>query len=202
MVRKQGNDEETLYYHNDHLGTPKLMTDKLGKVVWNVEFDPFGNEVEQKGRKGGYVRDVENNLRFPGQYFDVETGLHQNGFRDYNPNGRYLEFDPVGLRGGLNPFVYANSNPIRYADASGLFSTTDAVLHYFTGSGSQVTVVFSEVDANLQPSDFDGYTLAVQSMYKKEGTKDIDLRKSKDIGGWAGHLTYRLKGIIKSDKCE
>ena len=49
MIRKQGNNEETFYYHNDHLGTPKILTDKLAKVVWNVEFDPFGNEVEAQG---------------------------------------------------------------------------------------------------------------------------------------------------------
>ena len=41
MIRKQANGEETLYYHNDHLGTPKVLTDKLKKLVWNIEFDPL-----------------------------------------------------------------------------------------------------------------------------------------------------------------
>ena len=121
MIRKQANNEETFYYHNDHLGTPKVMTDKLRKVVWNVEFDPFGNEVEQKGRAGSYIRNVTNNLRFPGQYFDAETGLHQNYFRDYNPViGRYIESDPTGLEGGINLYVYAKNNPIRFTDPRGL----------------------------------------------------------------------------------
>ncbi len=56
MIRKQEHKDEIFYYHNDHLGTPKVMTDKLRKVVWKVEFDPFGNpldderEHEKKGR--------------------------------------------------------------------------------------------------------------------------------------------------------
>jgi RHS repeat-associated protein len=62
------------------------------------------------------------NLRLPGQYFDAETGLHQNGYRDYDARlGRYLESDPIGLEGGLNPYLYANANPLRYVDPAGLF---------------------------------------------------------------------------------
>ena len=99
VIRKQSNQEETFYYHNDHLGTPKVMTDKLKKVVWNVDFDPFGNEIEQNGRRGSYVRSVENNLRFPGQYYDTKTELHQNYFRDYVPTiGRYLKNDRSAYR--------------------------------------------------------------------------------------------------------
>jgi RHS repeat-associated protein len=122
MIRKQSNQDEKFYYHNDHLGTPKLVTDKLKKVVWNVEFDPFGSEVEQKGRKGSYIRNVENNFRFPGQYYDAETGLHQNYYRDYAPTlGRYVEADPIGIEKGRNHlYNYVNSNPVKYTDSLGL----------------------------------------------------------------------------------
>mgnify|MGYP001583591971 FL=1 len=120
MIRKQGNNEETFYYHNDHLGTPKVLTDKLQKIVWNIEFDPFGNEIEQKGRQGTYIRSVENNIFFPGQYRDKETGLNQNGFRTYSPpDDRYLEADPIGLDGGTNLYSYGN-NPVTYTDPLGL----------------------------------------------------------------------------------
>jgi len=61
------------------------------------------------------------NLRYPGQIYDSEAGLHQNYFRDYDPAvGRYIEADPVGLTGGINPYVYANLNPIQMWDPSGL----------------------------------------------------------------------------------
>lgn len=125
MITKQAKGEATFYYHNDHLGTPKVMTDVLQKIVWNVEFDPFGNEVTQNGRAGGYIRSVTNNFRFPGQYFDAETGLNYNYYRDYNPViGRYLEVDPIGNQQGKNHlYVYVNNSPVRFADRLGLEKT-------------------------------------------------------------------------------
>ncbi|WP_375136032.1 RHS repeat-associated core domain-containing protein [Nitrosomonas oligotropha] len=63
------------------------------------------------------------NLRFPGQYFDKETNLHYNYFRDYDPRiGRYLESDPIGLMGGLKTFGYGELNPLSNIDAEGLRS--------------------------------------------------------------------------------
>lgn len=60
---------------------------------------------------------ITNNLRFPGQYFDAETGTHYNYFSDYNPAiGRYSEADPIGLRGGLDPYVYVKANPVGRID--------------------------------------------------------------------------------------
>ena len=57
---------------------------------------------------------------FPGQYRDEETGLNQNYFRDYDPKtGRYIQADPIGLAGGMNPYSYANQNPLQYADPIG-----------------------------------------------------------------------------------
>ncbi len=57
----------------------------------------------------------------PGQYFDQETGLHYNYFRDYDPStGRYVESDPIGLEGELNTYLYAASNPVLHIDPLGL----------------------------------------------------------------------------------
>ncbi|MDZ4099922.1 MAG: RHS repeat-associated core domain-containing protein [Methylophilaceae bacterium] len=61
------------------------------------------------------------NLRFPGQYYDKETGLHYNTHRDYDPStGRYIESDPIGLLGGVNTYAYVGSDPLRYIDPRGL----------------------------------------------------------------------------------
>jgi RHS repeat-associated protein len=102
------------YYHNDHLGAPMMMTDYSGAVVWQGEFKPFGEPVSVTGS-------ITNNLRFPGQYYDSETGLHQNYFRDYEPEmGRYVESDPIGLEGGLTLFAYVGNSPVNKIDPYGL----------------------------------------------------------------------------------
>ena len=108
------NDAQIYYYHVDHLGTPWAMTNSAGAVVWKANYEPFGRATVR-------INTVENNLRSLGQYFDRETGMHYNYFRDYDPTtGRYIQFDPIGLAGGLNGFIYANQNPLSYTDPLGL----------------------------------------------------------------------------------
>ena len=106
--------------HNDPLGTPQVLTDKNGKKVWTAQYDPFGKATvnEDPDNDGN---SVTLNIRFPGQYEDVETGLYQNGFRTYDPStGRYLTSDPIGLIGGNNTYLYVNANPLRFVDYLGL----------------------------------------------------------------------------------
>jgi RHS repeat-associated protein len=65
------------------------------------------------------------NVRFPGQYYDSETGLHYNYFRYYDPQtGRYHTYDSIGLAGGLNPYLYADANPLANFDPLGLDTIT------------------------------------------------------------------------------
>ncbi|MCP5416287.1 MAG: RHS domain-containing protein [Chromatiaceae bacterium] len=109
----QGQDT-IFFYHTDHLGTPQRLTDENQNLVWSAQQLPFG-------QMNVTLETVTNNIRFPGQYYDQETGLHYNYYRTYDPaTGRYLESDPIGLEGGLNTFVYAENNPIIYADPYGL----------------------------------------------------------------------------------
>ncbi|QVN23349.1 RHS repeat domain-containing protein [Burkholderia pyrrocinia] len=109
----------TLFYQNDHLGTPQELLDDSGKVVWLARYKAWG------GRKENWweLRDSAEALtpiRFQGQYYDEETGLHYNRHRYYDPaTGRFISKDPIGLQGGLNVYQYA-PNPVEWVDPLGL----------------------------------------------------------------------------------
>lgn len=108
------------YVLNDHLGTPRAVTDWTGKIIWSATYDPFGAATVNADPDGN-GQSFTMNLRFPGQYFDAETGLHYNYFRDYDPaTGRYIESDPIGLVGGMNTYAYLRGNPLGGIDPFGL----------------------------------------------------------------------------------
>jgi RHS repeat-associated protein len=113
------------FFHTDHLGTPIAMSDSDGYLHWRGEYLPFGEtwlEPERPERAARSRSWPPNNLRFPGQYYDGETGQHQNWFRDYAPSrGRYLEADPIGVGGSPNLYLYVSSNPIGLVDPLGLY---------------------------------------------------------------------------------
>jgi RHS repeat-associated protein len=93
FMREGGN---IYFYHNDHLGTPQKLTNISGAVVWSATYDAFGKAIIDASST------ITSNLRFPGQYFDAETGLHYNWHRYYDPNtGRYVTEDPIRHRDEL-----------------------------------------------------------------------------------------------------
>ncbi|MBN2986649.1 RHS repeat-associated core domain-containing protein, partial [Pseudomonas lactucae] len=110
-----GPDETQPYHYQlDHLGTPQELTDQDGEIVWSAHYRAYG----QISRLD--VGKVDNPLRFQGQYFDPESGLHYNRHRYYNPDiGRYLTPDPVKLAGGINAYQYV-PNPTGWIDPLGL----------------------------------------------------------------------------------
>jgi len=96
--------------------------------VWQAEYLPFG-------KVNISVAQIENNLRFPGQYFDTETGLHYNWNRYYDPEtGRYIAADPIGLGGGINLYRYANANPANWYDFDGLAAAAASLVMYEAGT--------------------------------------------------------------------
>ncbi len=108
------------YLHFDHLGTPRLATNDSQTVVWRWDGDAFGATAADEDPDGD-MNAMTINLRFPGQYYDYETGLHYNYHRTYDPaTGRYLESDPIGLNGGLNTYGYVRMNPTSFTDSKGL----------------------------------------------------------------------------------
>ena len=116
--------------HTDHLGTPQKMTDAGQNIVWDGgASDPF--------MMSALPTTPAMNQRFPGQYFDGETGLHYNYFRDYDPTlGRYVESDPIGLRAGMNTYAYLGGMPVAFTDRLGL--ATDIIITYDSYAGGYI----------------------------------------------------------------
>jgi RHS repeat-associated protein len=116
---------EFFWVHTDHLGTPLAVTDTPADpattdVVWRASYEVFGKVTVDEDPDGDQVL-VSLNARFPGQYYDDESGLHYNFYRTYDPaTGRYLEADPVGQQDGTNLFLYAGANPLMTTDPAGL----------------------------------------------------------------------------------
>jgi len=116
-----GQAQAGLYYiHVDHLNTPRAIYDQSQQLVWRWDqSEPFGNTPPNENPVG--LGNFECNLRFPGQYFDKETNRAYNYFRDFDPSlGRYMQSDPVGVRGGRNTYSYAWNIPLALTDRLGL----------------------------------------------------------------------------------
>jgi len=135
-------DGEVYHYHLDHLGTPRELTNQQGEIVWKVRYKTYGNVAVKE------FEEIENNLRYQGQYFDEETCLHYNRHRYYNPNtGQFISQDPIGLLGGVNNYRYA-PNPTGWVDPFGLECKEIIPKNY-----DPATDRFEKALLNLQPDD-------------------------------------------------
>ncbi len=126
----QSSNNQVVFLHDDHLGTPQAATGSSQSVVWSATYQPFGYTSTRAGT-------IVQNLRLPGQEFEIETGWNHNGFRDYASTlGRYLQSDPIGLGGGLNTYAYVLNNPLAGLDRFGLNTTCFTV--FVGGEGAIV----------------------------------------------------------------
>ncbi|OXJ18573.1 RHS repeat-associated core domain-containing protein [Burkholderia sp. HI2500] len=122
-VPERQSDAKLFYYHCDQIGTPQLMTDESGDVVWEASYRAWGDaqEVIARASKAAGIA-PKNPLRFQGQQIDDETGLAYNRHRYYDSHtGRFISSDPIGLAGGMNAYAYA-PNPVAWTDPGGLKS--------------------------------------------------------------------------------
>ncbi len=152
--------------HDDQVGRPEVITDPGQSIVWRARNYAFDRTVT-------VANVVPLNLGFPGQYYDAESGLWSNGFRDYSPSlGRYIESDPIGLGGGINTYAYVGSSPLSATDLLGLAAAlskcgTAAWIQQAVGSGDDPWSYLNNArrngrdvgDSNLVAAEryFDGY---------------------------------------------
>nr|WP_309550825.1 RHS repeat-associated core domain-containing protein [Erwinia sorbitola] len=98
---------------------PQALSDREGNTVWRpLHTGLFGVIRREESRLSPYA--ARQNLRFAGQYYDEETGLHYNTLRYYDPgSGSFTQPDPIGLAGGINLYAYG-PNPLTWIDPLGL----------------------------------------------------------------------------------
>ena len=119
-IDRTGNQEQHIYYfHTDLNGMPEELTDEAGEIVWECSYQLWGKPIQEIAHT-----EIQQNLRYQGQYLDRETGLHYNTFRYYDPDiGRFTQPDPIGLLGGFNLYQYA-PNGLTWVDPLGLRKCT------------------------------------------------------------------------------
>ena len=135
------------YFHSDHLGTPRQITNQGADIVWSSKAFPFG-------KRSGISHSIEWRTDFIGQRYDAESGLHYNFRRYYDSGiGRYLQTDPIGLRGGGNVYEYALSNPVKYADPRGECGVLGAIAGGVVGGigGLYIGLISAAYTSNQTP---------------------------------------------------
>ncbi|MYN08012.1 DUF6765 family protein [Pseudoduganella aquatica] len=169
--------------HGDQLGTPQAVTDSAQRVVWQASTTPFGHARVVHAAAGAAGKAFEMNLRLPGQVYDAETGLNQNYYRDYDPQlGRYTTPDPMGIEGGMNPYLYVGGNPLSNVDPLGLYQSD---IHYYMN-------FFLAVAAGMSVEEAQVLALAAQYVDDNPETKPLNLDTGVSDAHRARLLAYHF----------
>ncbi|MGW7169915.1 putative T7SS-secreted protein [Streptomyces sp. NPDC054884] len=113
-ARQEEIDRRFFAMTTDLIGTPTELIDESGDIAWRTRTTLWGTTAWSRSST------AYTPLRFPGQYYDPETGLHYNLFRHYDPEtARYASPDPLGLSPAPNPVAYVD-NPHTVCDPFGL----------------------------------------------------------------------------------
>jgi RHS repeat-associated protein len=171
------------------LGLIHELFDSAGRLAWSGTYSPWGELVSESGSSPA------PSLRYPGQYFDAETGFHYNRFRYYDPrSGSFISPDPIGFGGGPNLFLYA-PNPVTYADPLGLKcgATTSGQTVYVLTKGKPPKVVYVGITDQL-PHD----RLSDHRINKPKGSFDnmqviaTGLNNRRDARNIEGSLLHHI----------
>jgi RHS repeat-associated protein len=128
LLKQEG--KQTYACITDQVGAPRELVSADGKMAWSARLSAWG-ELAGAGEKN-----TECSIRFQGQWFDAESGLHYNWHRYYEPEvGQYLSPDPIGIQGGTRTYGYVH-NPLSWADPLGLAGCGDSETYYRTMSQS------------------------------------------------------------------
>jgi RHS repeat-associated protein len=109
----------------DHLNSPRAVFQLNNQIKvwrWDAVDDAFGEKLAVEDPDANSVL-FKFDMRFAGQFYDSESGLHYNYLRDGydSQNGRYTQSDPIGLNGGMSTYGYVGGSPLNSTDPFGLF---------------------------------------------------------------------------------
>jgi len=187
LDQAEGEEQKVYYFHTDQIGTPLEMSNSEGEIVWQATYRSWG-AIEQLT-----INEVEQNLRFQGQYFDYDTGLHYNTFRYYDPeSGRFTTQDPIGVSGGFNLYHYA-PNPCIWMDPwgwCGELSGKARQVHDLAGGGDarairNSTVSIVEANVNGKPQLFAAGSGGRLSPAQRELLQELGVPKENIFNGRA-----------------
>ncbi|WP_256588658.1 RHS repeat domain-containing protein, partial [Pseudomonas sp. HMWF021] len=194
------------YYQLDHLGTPQELTDYSGEIVWSAQYDAYGKVAAITLAGEDYL---DQPLRFQGQYFDAESGLHNNRHRYYDPRlGRYLTPDPIKLAGGLNQYQYV-PNPTGWVDPLGLSANCPPPNRPDCSSPGRIdgSIIDEAIPTlpkpNSGPKDF-GSDEKLIGHFEKHGAefnamnKEEYLLVARDVVNQGTRVEYSYKGEVRS----
>ncbi|NHZ98588.1 RHS repeat protein [Massilia sp. CCM 8734] len=201
----QSTATNVFHIHPDHLGAPRMITRTPdNKIVWRWDNgDPFGLTPPNENPSGAGA--FTFNMRMPGQYYDKNTNLFYNYHRDYDPQtGRYIQSDPIGLKGGINTYGYVAGNPLSFSDSTGLSPVGAGVAIGVRVVGGRVLVAAIGTAArkygmagtiaacvlalvcNVQDSDYDEFG----DQWGEDGFRDhpdhLDEQSALDTQSWSG----------------
>ncbi|MDP2713463.1 RHS repeat-associated core domain-containing protein [Rheinheimera sp.] len=172
---KQGR---VYFYQFDQLGTPLSLTDSENNIVWQAHYSVFGKATVT-------VNKIDNPIRFQGQYFDNESGLHYNHFRYYDPQtGRFISQDPIGLLGGINHYQYA-PNHINWIDPLGLCAKEEGsvgLLDGIVGTADLVVTGLVNTGVDIVAGGAGLVTLAISGGNVDAAAHTIESVQEKQIG--------------------
>ena len=208
---------DVFYFHTDQVGLPEELTNSQGKLCWQANYKTWGSTVAENWEVTTLDKrqvhpserndkpELQQNLRFQGQYLDRDTGLHYNTFRFYDPDiGRFINPDPIGLLGGHNLQSYA-PNPIAWIDPWGWLTFPPSSPELFPTTGGQRAIVeitmqgsrgrdFTAAykEAGITKAQAKGYTWHhVDDFNPKTGKSTMQLVKTDGI-----HKTTSHKGSV------
>ncbi|WP_168400169.1 RHS repeat-associated core domain-containing protein [Acinetobacter indicus] len=182
--KKRVDLEQITFYHCDQVGTPQTMTNARGECVWEITQNTWGSTLDIKTVNPDNPFE-QSNIRFQGQYYDQETGLHYNRYRYYEPHSaRYMSKDPIGLNGGMNTSAYV-SDPTQWIDPRGLAST-NSIGSY--GSVKSASDTYEKYATSKSLKD-------VAERYAAGKTANASIVAGVGIGG---SVEYKGNGVTRS----